>query len=137
MQTLPAKVIEQAIVEAGWRKGSSLENKVAFHFMRWDRKEVVQQHGVGKYRLDFAWPEIQIGLEVDGWWHRSPEGAAKDSERDSWLRSEGWMVLRIDDRHGEDSMMSQLSRVIQVVNQLYVYKGITLGAWRRKRTKST
>jgi very-short-patch-repair endonuclease len=56
--------------------------------------------------VDFAVPDIQIAIEADGWYHRSPEGSAHDAERDSWLRLKGRIVLRVDDRYGEDALIS-------------------------------
>ena len=62
-----------------------------------------------------SWPDVKIALEADGWWHRSPEGATADRQRDSWLRSQGWVVFRIDDEHGEDSLRDQGVRVAHLV----------------------
>jgi len=74
-----------------------------------------QQFRVGRFRLDFAWPGLKIALEADGWWHRSPEGAVKDRQRDSWLRSQGWLVFRVDDEHGEGVLAAQVARVARIV----------------------
>ena len=58
---------------------------------------------------------MKIALEADGWWHRSPEGATADRQRDSWLQSQGWVVFRVDDEHGEDSLRDQVVRVALLV----------------------
>jgi very-short-patch-repair endonuclease len=102
----------------GWRPGTDLENMVARHLTHFAHRPE-QQHRAGRYRLDFAWPDLKIALEADGWWHRSPEGAARDRQRDSWLRSEGWLVFRIDDEHGERVLAQQVSRVAQIVTALW------------------
>jgi very-short-patch-repair endonuclease len=91
-----------------------LENRAALILSRCGLR-AEQQYRVGKFRLDFAWPDIKIALEVDGWWHRSPQGAASDRQRDSWLRSQGWVVFRVDDEHGEDAMRAQVARVARMV----------------------
>lgn len=104
------------IVERGWAPGTDLEDEVALVLSansRLPRPE--QQHRAGRYRLDFAWPQVRIGLEADGWHHRSPEGAAKDRRRDSWLRSQDWVVFRVDDQYGEAVLRYQLMRVQRLV----------------------
>ena len=107
-------VLKDLVAEHGWKPGTHLENQVALLLTR-SRLSAEQQHQVGRYRLDFAWPDVKIALEADGWWHRSPEGATSDRQRDSWLRSQGWVVFRVDDEHGEDSLREQVVRVAHLV----------------------
>lgn len=107
--------LRQVITERGWEPGTHLENQVALILSRFGVDRPDQQHRVGRYRLDFAWPQLCIALEADGWWHRSPEGAAKDRQRDSWLRSQGWLVFRVDDEHGELVLRHQVMRVSRLV----------------------
>jgi very-short-patch-repair endonuclease len=76
---------------------------------------LAQQHSIGPYRVDFAHVGRRIAVEADGWWHRSPEGSARDAERDSWLRAHGWLVVRVDDRHGEDALAEQVARVARLI----------------------
>jgi very-short-patch-repair endonuclease len=109
------QALRQIVTERGFRPGTVLENQVALIISRFSVERPAQQHQAGKYRLDFAWPEVKVAVEADGWWHRSPEGAAKDRERDSWLRSQGWIVFRVDDQYGEDGLAAQLMRVSRFV----------------------
>jgi very-short-patch-repair endonuclease len=109
------------VVEAGgWRPGTTFENRVARRLSRWNHgpDQVAQQHKVGRYRLDFAWLDVKIALEADGWHHRSPYGAARDAERDAYLRSQGWLVFRVDDCGDDVDLQQQLSRVCRVVKAL-------------------
>jgi very-short-patch-repair endonuclease len=117
--TTTGNVLKAVVIRRGWKPGTDLENKVALQLSRFghDPQEVAQQHRAGRYRLDFAWPEKMIALEADGWWHRSPEGAAKDRQRDSWLRSQGWVIFRVDDEHGEEILAEQIMRVGRIVRQ--------------------
>jgi very-short-patch-repair endonuclease len=110
---------EPALIERGWRPGTTLENRVAWVLSRFfTPDQISQQHRSGRFRIDFAHVAKRVAIEVDGWYHRSPEGSAKDAERDSWLRANGWIVLRIDDRHGEDALVDQTLRVIEMLNSL-------------------
>ncbi|MGK5114705.1 DUF559 domain-containing protein [Geodermatophilus sp. CPCC 205506] len=59
----------------------------------------VGQHRIvlpsGAIRLDRAWPEVKIAVELDGARHHtSPEDRRKDLARDTALAALGWVVLR-------------------------------------------
>ena len=48
------------------------------------------------YLADAAFPDINLDIEVDGWWHYHNERIQKrDKIRDKALHSNGWNVLRI------------------------------------------
>ena len=52
-------------------------------------------HGAGQYRLDFALPRQQIGIELDGHrTHSSPAAIASDRKRQRYLESQGWYIIR-------------------------------------------
>jgi hypothetical protein len=50
------------------------------------------------YKLDFAWPEKKLGLEVDGNSHRTTKGQERDRKKTEKLSELGWKVLRIENR---------------------------------------
>ena len=53
------------------------------------------QHPVGRYRIDFAYPELLIAIEVDGYGpHSSRAAFQSDRERQNLLVALGWTVLR-------------------------------------------
>ena len=53
------------------------------------------QFPFGKYRIDFAYPELMIAIEVDGWeTHSSPAALASDLARQNALVMAGWTLLR-------------------------------------------
>ena len=55
----------------------------------------VLQYRVGTYRLDFAFPEKRVGVEVDGHaYHSTKIQRARDAQRDRFLAGLGWAVLR-------------------------------------------
>jgi very-short-patch-repair endonuclease len=48
-----------------------------------------------RFRLDVAFPEHRLDVEVDGWaFHRSKVARDRDIERDNLLTQAGWRVLR-------------------------------------------
>jgi very-short-patch-repair endonuclease len=111
------QAVRAAVERVGYQPGTALENSVALALARANAPHARQQYSAGKYRLDFAWPQRKMALEADGWWHRSPEGAAKDRLRDSWLRSQGWIVFRVDDEHGDYLLNDQVARVAGIVER--------------------
>lgn len=47
------------------------------------------------YKLDLADPDHKIGVEVDGNSHRARSRQIQDRKKENFLRSLGWVVLRI------------------------------------------
>jgi very-short-patch-repair endonuclease len=54
-----------------------------------------REYRVGKWFIDFAFIDKKIALEIDGSQHESNERKIKDSEKDEFLKKEGWKVFRI------------------------------------------
>jgi very-short-patch-repair endonuclease len=51
-----------------------------------------------RVRLDFAWPAVQLALEVDHpFWHAGADEAHRDKRRDRRLMAMGWRVVRVTD----------------------------------------
>ena len=72
-----------------------LEPRMAALLRDFGLPEAVFQFVVGPYRLDFAYPELKIALEVDGWEvHGTPKAMQADLERQNALVAMGWTVLR-------------------------------------------
>ena len=113
--------VREYLIENGVAVGTSLENRVAMRLHRW-KCLADHQFRVGRYRLDFAWPDVKVALEADGPHHWRPDVAIKDVSRDAWLRSCGWLVFRVDD--SSDELEAQLSRVCEVVNALRIIRGV-------------
>jgi len=55
-----------------------------------------REHPVGPYTLDFVCLELKLDLEIDGKEHWSVAGRQHDAERDAYLRSLGFEILRIN-----------------------------------------
>ena len=70
------------------------------------------QHKVGPYRLDMALPNIKLAIECDGKaYHSSPAQKAKDKKRDSYLKTNGWTVVRVSGRQIHSHMGNVLKKV--------------------------
>ncbi len=108
----------RSVIESrGFKSGTDIEDLAALHISRAFCPPVVrQQFRLGRYRLDFAWPEHRIALEVDGVFHRTREGAYRDQLRDSELRSQGWLIFHVDDAAGTESLEEQMVRVLKIVH---------------------
>jgi len=57
-----------------------------------DGRRFRKQVPIGKYIVDFACLEARLTIEVDGGQHA--EAVAADRERDAWLKSQNFRVLR-------------------------------------------
>lgn len=106
------KITRDLLTDRGLPTGTTLENRVTWRLHNWKVLDQTQ-YQVGKYRLDYAWPKILIALEADGPFHKNPDNAARDAMRDSYLRSLGWLVFRVDDATG--TLDEQLCRVARLV----------------------
>lgn len=73
-----------------------------------------EQYCVGPYRLDFAFPEILLDLEIDGDQHYLDERVQKsDERRTAYLNELGWTVIRV-----KWSDFQQLSDKTEYVNMI-------------------
>ncbi|HMM55474.1 MAG TPA: endonuclease domain-containing protein [Candidatus Desulfobacillus sp.] len=70
------------------------EQKLWYHLRahRFMDLKFKRQKPLGRYIVDFVCVERKLIIELDGGQHA--EQAAYDTERDDWLRSEGYAVLR-------------------------------------------
>jgi very-short-patch-repair endonuclease len=56
---------------------------------------LVSQHPVGKYRIDFAIPELKFGIEIDGLaYHNGQDSFMKDRSRQREIESQGLRIVR-------------------------------------------
>jgi very-short-patch-repair endonuclease len=68
-----------------------------------------RQKPVGRYIADFVCVEHRLIIELDGGQHA--EEAAYDGQRDAWLRSQGYTVLRF----WNNDVMQQLDSVLEQI----------------------
>jgi very-short-patch-repair endonuclease len=84
----------------GQRTDSRLERGWADALLDAGVTGFVTQHEVTgtdrRVRLDIAWPELLIAIEVDGArFHSDALAEAADRERTTWLEQRGWTVVRV------------------------------------------
>jgi hypothetical protein len=75
-----ARYYTAALIDKGLPLGTALENKVTYLLSRAGVLDRFQ-HRVGRYRLDYAWPDLLVNLEADGPHHMRPDMAARDAYR--------------------------------------------------------
>jgi len=56
-----------------------------------------RQAPIGPYIVDFLCPSVRLVVEVDGDLHETGPGKRHDANRDAYLNSLGYVVLRIDE----------------------------------------
>ena len=62
---------------------------------RFKLRKPVRQHAQGRYRIDFAYPDLMLAVEVDGWnAHGTPSALDYDVDRQNQIGLAGWLVLR-------------------------------------------
>ena len=92
------RAAESAAEYHGWTPGNYGENRIALALtaLRESPERCRQQHRVGRWRLDFAWPEQRVAIEADGWVHGHPNTQRRDDARDGdLLLQHGWFIFRI------------------------------------------
>jgi very-short-patch-repair endonuclease len=92
---------------------SPLEVKAARLLRRSLLPRPVQQHEVGRYRLDFAWPVQLVALECDG---RQRPSEDTDFQHDRTkltdLAADGWRVLVATRADVNDALLEKLERAL-------------------------
>jgi very-short-patch-repair endonuclease len=85
------------------------EQKLWYHLRahRFMGKKFKRQKPIGRYVVDFVCLEEKLIIELDGGQHA--ESIEYDQVRDSWLRSEGYTVLRF----WNNEMMNEMEGVLE------------------------
>lgn len=75
------------------------------------------------YKVDVAFPNIRLAVEVDGQSHRSPLGRERDNKRDRCLMGLGWNVLRFTNKAiltRPEEVMRTISSIISLSTDIRV-----------------
>ena len=70
-----------------------------------------RQPPIGGYVVDFACLRAKLVIEVDGGIHDRTDVAFRDLERDAWLQSEGFRVLRIPNARIEQDIEAVVGEI--------------------------
>lgn len=58
--------------------------------------DFIHNYHLGPYKLDFAWPDQKLCIEVDGDQHyRTQKRIDSDTRRDKYCEERGWTIIRI------------------------------------------
>jgi hypothetical protein len=92
------RALDERALKMGSPHPGLLEPRMASVARRFKLPPHEYQHDVfgdGSVLIDFAWPSVKVGVEVDGFEdHGNPKAMNKDYERDHWLENEhGWFII--------------------------------------------
>ena len=76
------------------REMTKEERHLWYDFLKALPVTVHRQKVLGSYIVDFYIASAKIVIELDGSQHYEDLGKQKDRDRDAWLKSEGYRVLR-------------------------------------------
>ncbi|MCC7387743.1 MAG: DUF559 domain-containing protein [Phycisphaerales bacterium] len=75
-----------------------------------------RQRPIGPYIVDFYCHELLLIVEVDGWCHK--DRGAHDRQRDCWLRSNDFTIVRLPARDVLADLDREVARISQVCKHL-------------------
>ena len=78
------------------KRGTDAENRLWFHLKgkQLEGLKFRRQEPIGNFIVDFVAYEKRLVIELDGGQHAEENDQGKDSQRDEWLNSQGFRVLR-------------------------------------------
>ena len=95
------------------RKSQTDAEKLLWKHLRAKQMEGLKfrrQQPIGNYVIDFICLEKSLVIEVDGGQHADNK---KDEERDAWLKSEGFKVLRF----WNNEVLTNMKGVLEVIRE--------------------
>ena len=98
------------------RKNMTKEEKhLWYDFLKKLDVTVNRQKVIGNYIVDFCISSSMLVIELDGAQHYEPENKAYDKQRDEFLRSQGYTVLRFFNRdvnNNFDGVCAQITKYL-------------------------
>ena len=103
------------------RNLTDTEQKLWYHLRahRFMGRKFKRQKPIGRYVVDFVCLEEKLIIELDGGQHA--ESAEYDQERDSWLRSQGYTVLRF----WNNEMMNEMEGVLEKIRLALLHETLS------------
>jgi very-short-patch-repair endonuclease len=93
------------------RDSMTFAEKALSRALRKTDLHVRRQAPIGRYVVDFAIHDAGLVIEVDGGWHDLPDAQLRDLERDAWLESQGYRVLRFSNQQVLDDLDSVIDPI--------------------------
>jgi very-short-patch-repair endonuclease len=90
---------------------------------------------IGPYVVDFAWLSAHLIVEVDGASHRLPGRSEQDAERDRFLRSQGFTVIRVNDADAVANAERAFAAIEEAVRPRLKDRPVKVERNRRHRTR--
>ncbi|GGG53276.1 endonuclease domain-containing protein [Bizionia arctica] len=81
-----------------------------------DNKRFTKQHGIGFYIVDFYCASEKLIIELDGEVHNNLEAQEYDSKRTLYLESQGYKVIRFENKMVFDYLPSVLKEIQESFN---------------------
>lgn len=79
--------------------------------------ELVSQHPIGKYRVDFAHRETKTAIELDGFaTHSSTEDIANDRRRQREIEALGWHVIRFGGKEIHNNVLGCVTETAKILH---------------------
>ena len=69
----------------------------------------IPQYKIGKYKVDFAFIDVRLAIELDGSVHDNRQDY--DEERDSFIVSNGWEIKRFKDDEVENNPQEVIDKI--------------------------
>ncbi len=76
-----------------------------------DGKKFARQHSIANYIVDFYLASDQLIIELDGEVHQNPAAAEYDQKRTDYLKSEGFTVIRFENKMVFDNLTAVLMEI--------------------------
>lgn len=74
------------------------------------RQQFTVRVGGRRFKLDLSYPDVRIGIELDGWdCHRTFSAFHGDRERDALLASAGWVIAHFSARTTNGEMVAAIT----------------------------
>ncbi|MFI4933768.1 MAG: endonuclease domain-containing protein, partial [Caulobacterales bacterium] len=93
----------------------TLAEKHLWDELRKLKLRIRRQTPLGRYVADFAHHGARLVIEVDSPWHDDEAAQLRDAERDQWLVSQGYRVIRVRDREIFQDAESVAARIVAEV----------------------
>jgi very-short-patch-repair endonuclease len=84
------------------RREAPVSEKKLWEELRKLELRVRRQAPIGRFVVDFAHHAARLVIEVDGARHEFTDAVLADMERDAWLQSQGYLVVRVRDTEAID-----------------------------------